>query len=147
MPVINSVTDLDLQPACSSPGKRSFCPARDKFDRAGGIVVHGLGESDGLLAHLARVVSSSQRRRRFLDYLLIAALDPNIRARRDRSRSMLVAEHLNLDVAGIDDELLDENPIVAERRLGFRFRKTKASATSEVDAAIRIPLPPPPQRP
>src|SRR5207253_2627174 len=34
--------------------------------------------------------------------------------------AVLVAEHLDLDVAGIDDEFLDEHPLVAER--GFRLR-------------------------
>ena len=32
---------------------------------------------------------------------------------------MLVAEHLNFDVARIDDELFDEHPVIAERSLGF----------------------------
>ena len=39
---------------------------------------------------------------------------------------MLVAEHLNFDVAGIDDEFFDEYPVVAERRLGFRLGEAKA---------------------
>ena len=38
---------------------------------------------------------------------------------------MLVAKHLNFNMAGIDDEFFHENPVVAERgfRLGFRARK------------------------
>ena len=34
---------------------------------------------------------------------------------------MLVAKHLDFDVAGIDDEFLDEHAVVAERRLRLRF--------------------------
>ena len=35
---------------------------------------------------------------------------------------MFVAKHLNFDVARIDDEFLDEDAVVAERRFGLRFR-------------------------
>src|SRR5215475_2229948 len=40
--------------------------------------------------------------------------------------AVLVAKHLDLDVARIDDEFLDEHPVVAERgfRLRARARKT-----------------------
>jgi hypothetical protein len=60
---------------------------------------------------------------------------------------MLVAQHLDFDVAGIDDELLDEDAVVAERRLGFCLARLKPSATSDFECAIRMPLPPPPARP
>jgi hypothetical protein len=43
---------------------------------------------------------------------------------------VLVAEHLDLDVARVLDELLEEHPVVAERRLGFRARPAKPSSTS-----------------
>jgi hypothetical protein len=45
--------------------------------------------------------------------------------------AVLVAEHLDLDMARIDDEFLDEDAIVAEGgfRLGLGARK-KPSATS-----------------
>ena len=38
---------------------------------------------------------------------------------------MLVAKHLDLDVAGIDDEFFDEHPVVTERGFGFGLRQTK----------------------
>ncbi len=47
----------------------------DELDGAGGVVVHGLGQRDGLLAHLAAGGLVEQRRRRLLDDLLVAALD------------------------------------------------------------------------
>jgi len=47
-------------------------------------------------------------------------------------------------VAGIDDEFLDEHPVVAERGFGLGFRQPKAFG----DFARRMrdphPLPPPP---
>ena len=39
--------------------------------------------------------------------------------------AVLVAEQLDLDVARIDDEFLDEHAVVAERRFGFRLRAGK----------------------
>jgi hypothetical protein len=36
---------------------------------------------------------------------------------------VLVAEHLDFDMAGVDDEFLDENPIIAERRFRLRLRQ------------------------
>src|SRR6266705_1425604 len=40
--------------------------------------------------------------------------------------AVLVAEHLDLDVAGVDDEFLDEDPVIAER--GFRLRARAGEA-------------------
>jgi hypothetical protein len=58
---------------------------------------------------------------------------------------VLVAEHLDFDVARIDDELLDEDAVVAERRLGFDLARAKPSSTFlRVVGAMRMPLPPPP---
>ena len=39
---------------------------------------------------------------------------------------MLVAQHLDFDMAGIDDEFFDEDTIVAERRLRLRLGETEA---------------------
>ena len=39
--------------------------------------------------------------------------------------AVAVAEHLDFDVARIDDEFLDEHAVVAERRRGFRTRARK----------------------
>ena len=58
--------------------------------------------------------------------------------------AMFVAEHLNLDVAGIDDEFLDEHPMSPNDVLASAFASPNPSATSEVECAIRMPLPPPP---
>ena len=50
---------------------------------------------------------------------------------------MLVPEHLDFDVARVDDELLDEHAIVAERGLGLRScpRKTLADLTGRMGDA------------
>jgi hypothetical protein len=49
--------------------------AGDELDGAGGVIIHGLGERDRLLAHLAAGLFVEERRRRLLDDLLVTALD------------------------------------------------------------------------
>ena len=66
---------LDLQARIHFEEEEAAVLAGDEFDRAGGIVIHGLGERDRLLAHLAACCFVEQRRGRLLDDLLVAALD------------------------------------------------------------------------
>src|SRR5271166_913478 len=98
----------------------------DEFDRAGGIVVDGLGEGDGLLAHLAPRRVIEERRGRFFDHLLVAALDRTFALAEMDDMAVLVAQHLDLDVSWVDDEFLYEHPVVAERALRFRARAGEA---------------------
>src|ERR1700737_1516432 len=105
---------LDLQPRVHLEKIKALVLAGDEFDRAGRIVFHGFCERDRLLAHLAAGGLIEQRRRRFLDYLLIAALDRTFALAEINHIAMLVPEHLDFDMAGIDDEFLDEDAVVAE---------------------------------
>jgi hypothetical protein len=57
---------------------------------------------------------------------------------------VLVAEHLDLDMAGIDDEFLDEDAVVAERGLRLGLGAVEAVAPLRLECAMRMPLPPPP---
>ncbi len=105
---------LDLQAGVHLQEIEAAILAGDEFDRAGRIVVHRLGERDRLLAHLSARLFIEQRRRRLFDHLLVAALDRAFALAEIDHVAVLVAEHLDLDVARIDDEFLDEHPIVAE---------------------------------
>ena len=116
---------LDLQPRVHLEEVEALVLAGDEFDRAGGIVVHGFRQRDRLLAHLAAGGLVEQRRRRLLDHLLIAALDRTFALAEIDHVAMLVAEHLDFDVAGIDDEFLDEDAVVAERGFGFGLGEIK----------------------
>ena len=49
--------------------------ADDELDRAGGLVVHRLGQRHRLLAHRLARRRVEERRRRLFDHLLVAALD------------------------------------------------------------------------
>jgi hypothetical protein len=58
---------------------------------------------------------------------------------------VLVGQHLDLDMARLGDEFLDEHPVVAETRLAASFFDAwKPSRTSSSFQAMRMPLPPPP---
>ncbi len=105
---------FDLQTGIHLQEVEALVLAGDEFDRAGGIVVHGLRQRHRLLAHPAAGGLVEQRRRRLLDDLLVAALDRTFALAEIDHVAMLVAEHLDFDVAGIDDEFLDEDAIVAE---------------------------------
>ena len=67
------------------------------------------------------MASSSSGDGRLLDDLLVAALDRAFALAEIDHVAVLVAEHLDLDVARIGDELLDEDPVVAEGGCGFRL--------------------------
>src|SRR5262249_33574471 len=92
---------------------------------AGRIVADRLGERDRLGAHPLARRGVDERRGRLLDHFLIAALDGALALAEMNHIAVLVAKHLDLDVAGIDDELLDEPALIADRRfrLGPRARK------------------------
>ena len=117
---------LDLQAGIHFEEVEALVLAGDELDRAGAIVIDGLRQRDRLLAHLAAGGLVEQRRRRLLDDLLVAALDRAFALAEIDDIAMLVAEHLDLDVARIDDEFLDEDAVVAEGGLGFGFRELKA---------------------
>ena len=92
-----------------------------------------------------RVFSSSSGRRRLLDDLLVAALDRAFALAQVDDVAVLVAEHLDLDVARVLDELLDEDAVVAEARLGLRAGTSRSLPRPPWRfQATRMPLPPPP---
>ena len=117
---------FDLQARVHLQEVEALVLAGDEFDRAGGIVVHGFRQRDRLLAHLAAGGLVEQRRRRFLDDLLVAALDRTFALAEIDHVAMLVAQHLDFDVAGIDDEFFDEDAVVAERGFGFGLGEVEA---------------------
>src|SRR5580692_6233156 len=110
---------LDLEPRVHFQKEEAAILAGDKFYGPRAVVTDGFGQRDRLLAHLLAGGLVEQRARRFLDDLLVAALDRTFALAEIDNVAVLIAQHLNLDVARIDDEFLDEDPIVAEARLGF----------------------------
>ena len=118
---------LDLQARVHFQEVEGAVLAGHEFDRAGRIVVDRLGQRDSLCAHQApRVFLVKQGRRRLLDDLLIAALDRAFALAEVNNVAVLVAQHLDFDMTRIDDELLDEDPVIAEARGRLRLGKLKA---------------------
>ena len=111
---------LDLQARVHLQEVERAVLGGDELHRAGAVVAHGSRQRDRLLAHGLARLGIEQRRGRLLDHLLIAALDRALALAEVEDVAVLVAEHLDLDVARVLDELLDEHAIVAEARLGLR---------------------------
>jgi hypothetical protein len=112
--------------------------ARDELDRAGGEIADLLCELDGLFAHGAAHLGRDEGRRRFLDHLLVAALDRAVAFVQVDDVAMLVAKQLDLDVAGLFDELLDEDAVVAETGLGLAADAVEAFAQSKAAAGAVV---------
>ena len=98
----------------------------DELHRTGAVIVHGLGKRDGLFAHLLAGFRIEQRRRRFLDDLLVPALDRAFALIQVDAVAVLVAQHLDFDVARLEDEFLDEDAVIAEGGFGFRLHGREA---------------------
>ena len=110
---------LDLEARVHLEEVEAAVGADDELDRAGRAVLHRLGERDRLLAHRVARGLVEERRRRLLEHLLVAALDRALALPEVDDVAVRIAEHLHLDVARLLDELLDEHPVVAERRPRF----------------------------
>ena len=121
---------LDLQAGVHLQEEERAVLAGDELDGAGAVVADGLGQRDRLLAHGLARLGIEQRRGRLLDDLLVAALDGAFALAQVDDVAVLVAQHLDLDVARVLDELLDEHAVVAEARLGLRAGEPKPSSAS-----------------
>src|SRR4029079_12056679 len=82
----------------------------------------------GLLAHRLAHFGANEGRRRLLDDLLVAALNRAFALVQVENVPVLVAEHLNLDVAWRLDELLDEDAVVAEAVEALALHRLEALA-------------------
>jgi hypothetical protein len=117
---------LDLQPRVHLEEEEAAVLPGDELDRARAVVADRLRQRDRLFAHLLSGRLVEQRRRGLLDDFLITALDRAFAFAEIDDVAVLVAEHLNLDVARIDDEFLDEHAVVAERGLRLRLGAREA---------------------
>ena len=76
-----------------------------------------------------------QRRGRFLDNLLVAALDGAIAFAQMDDVALVVAEDLEFDVMRVLDEFLDVNPRIAKRL--FRFGARRVIAFDQRNVVVR----------
>ena len=97
-----------------------------------------------LLAHGLAGGVADEGRRRLFDHLLVPALDGALALVQVDDVAVAVSEHLDLDVARLLDELLDEDAVVAKAVARLVAAGREASKASLSLKATRRPLPPPP---
>ena len=118
---------LDLQPRVHFHEPEAVRPQAlravgDELDRAGALIAdraRGLGRG---AAHRVAHRRRHAGRRRFLDHLLVAALQRAVALVEMDDVAVAVGEHLHLDVARRGDVFLDQHARIAERRLRLARR-------------------------
>ena len=95
-----------------------------KFDGSGADIADRARRLHGGRAHPRPQLERDGGRRRFLDQLLMSALDRAVAFAEMDDRAVLVSEDLDLDMAGAEKGALEKEPTVAEGALGFAARRT-----------------------
>jgi hypothetical protein len=96
----------------------------DELHRPGAAVAHRRRQPHGRSRHLLAQLGRHERRGRFLDDLLVAALHGALALAEVDGAALAVAEDLHLDVARLGHVLFEVDAVVAERgaRLALRRR-------------------------
>ena len=112
---------LDLKPCVHLQEVERAVRREQELHRTGPDVVDRRRHAHRHASHLfdQRVGARRRGRRRFLHDLLMPSLDRTVTLEEMHGRAVRVSEHLNLDVARLDDRLLDVDCLVAERVLGL----------------------------
>ncbi len=116
----------------------------DEFDGAGAHIADRFCGRDRGGAHLLAQSCRHARRRRFLDHLLVPALQRTIAFVQMNRIAVAVGKDLELDMAGRRDVFLDQHTIVGKggARLALGARQRSLEVRALVDPAQ--PFPPPP---
>ncbi len=130
---------LDLQPRVHLEEVEASVGADDQLDRARAIISHRRRQRDRLASHCLAHLGRDERRRRFLDHLLVATLDRAFALAEIENIAMLVAQHLDLDMPRILDEFLDEHAVVAKARQPLALGRLES--LTHVLLAVRQPHP------
>ena len=96
--------------------------SEQELERAGVLVADRAARALGRRLHLLARVGIERRRGRLLDELLVPPLDRAFALAEREHAAVLVAEHLDLDVARGDKRLLEVERPVREGRLGLGAR-------------------------
>ncbi len=110
---------LDLEPRVHLHEVEGLVAPEQALDRARVAVARRAhGTERGVVERAPRLLAE-ERRGRLLEQLLVPALDAALALADDQRAARTVAHHLHLDVVRVDDDLLQVQPAVAERRLGL----------------------------
>ena len=105
---------LYLQPCIHFQKIETLVLAHHELHRAGALVLHGFGKQHGLLPHGFSRRVSDERRRRFFNHFLVAALDGAFALIEVDHVALAVTNQLDLDVTRFFDKLFDEHPIITK---------------------------------
>jgi len=105
---------LDLEAGVHLQEVEGAVGAEEELDGADAVVADGLGGGHRRRPHPGPQVVVDGRGRRLLDELLVAALHGAVPFEEVHDRAVVVAEHLDLDVAAGRDVALEEHGRVAE---------------------------------
>ena len=119
---------LDLQPRVHFQEVERAVLRQQELHRAGANVIHGLRCRDRSSTHALAQRGIDGRARRFLDDLLVAALNRAVALAEMHDGAMAIAEHLDLDMAGIDHRLFDQQLAAAKGVGGLRARRSNRVA-------------------
>ena len=136
---------FDLQARIHLHEVKAAIAIEQELDRPGAHIAHRARSTARRLAQGCAACRGDQRRWRFFDDLLMAALHRQSRSKRLIDIAMRVPEYLHLDVARRDEIFLDQHGIVAKgsgqpRACRLPARRAKSARAS----TRRMPLPPPP---
>ena len=108
-----------------------------ELDRARGHIAHMPRDLDRVRIQLCAQLLGHAPRGRELHDLLIAALERAVALEQVDDIAVPVAQHLHLDVLGLDEEFLDEDILVTERllRLALDLQEVDADILRAVAAA------------
>ena len=128
---------LDLQARVHLEEIERAVAGQQELDRAGAAIADGLGGRDRCRAHAFAQIGIDGRRGRLLDHLLVAALDRAVALAEMDDVAVRVGEDLDLDVAGIDHGLLEDQLARAEGVLGLGARR--ADGVQQIGVALDQP--------
>ena len=117
---------FDLQPGVHFKKVKLPVLVNNKLYRTRRVVADSTRQGDGLCAHRVAGFGIQKGTGGLFNDLLIAALDRAFALAQVDDITLLVGEHLDFDVTGRDDKLLDENTVIAKAGLRFVLRSTKA---------------------
>ena len=105
---------LDLQAGVHLQKVKVLVLADDKFDRAGALVLDGLGQLHCLFTHGAAGFVADERAGGFFNHLLVPALDGAFALVQVNHVAEAVSQHLDFNVARLLHKLFNEDAVVAK---------------------------------
>ena len=123
------------EPVFAQPAR----PVDDEFHRARAGIADGLGRLHRRLPHCGAHGLGHPRGGGFLDHLLVAALQRAITLMQVNRFAVIVAKHLNFNVAGVEDVFLDQHGGIA--KTGLALARGSGKVFGKIGGVIDAPHP------